>query len=164
MSSRSNCNLKVLEWKYWGQKCNRSSVCQNEFVVFPFKGARSLKQTLNDVSNKYESVFFIHWPPTNFHINRGDFLLKIRGGTWTRSGSMRWSMDPGTCFLYMRVPWEAWSTLKSPLFRFVSVSDESARLRSFTAKRTTKHESSPANLALHVKFPKHHRNRNSWTV
>ena len=34
---------------------------------------------------KYESVFFIPWPPVNFHINRGDFLLKIRGGPW-------WSM------------------------------------------------------------------------
>ena len=75
-------------------------------------GALSHKQTLKDVSNKYESVFFIHGPPANFHINRGDFLLKIRGGTWTRSGSMGWSMDPGTCFVYMRVPWEAWSALK----------------------------------------------------
>ena len=37
--------------------------------------------------NKYESVFFIPRPPVNFHINRGDFLLKIRGGPWT------WSMD-----------------------------------------------------------------------
>ena len=27
----------------------------------------------------------------NFHRNRGDFLLKIRGGPWTRS--MGWSMD-----------------------------------------------------------------------
>ena len=26
---------------------------------------------------KYESVFFIPWPRVNFHINRGDFLLKI---------------------------------------------------------------------------------------
>ena len=31
---------------------------------------------------KFESVFFIPWPPVNFHINRGDFLLKIRGGPW----------------------------------------------------------------------------------
>ena len=37
---------------------------------------------------KYESVFFIPWPPVNFYLNRGDFLLKIRGGPWTRS------MDP----------------------------------------------------------------------
>ena len=45
-----------------------------------------------DVSNKYESVFlFIPWPPVKFNINRGDFLLKIRGGPWT--GSMGWSMD-----------------------------------------------------------------------
>ena len=29
---------------------------------------------------KYESVFFISCPPVNFHINRGDFLLKIKGG------------------------------------------------------------------------------------
>ena len=34
---------------------------------------------------KYESVFFIPWPQVNFHINRGDFLLKIRGRPWTRS-------------------------------------------------------------------------------
>ena len=41
------------------------------------------RQTLKDVSNKYESVFlFIPWPPVNFHINKGDFLLKIRGGPW----------------------------------------------------------------------------------
>ena len=41
------------------------------------------RQTLKDVSNKYESVFlFIPWPVVNFHINRGDFLLKIRGGLW----------------------------------------------------------------------------------
>ena len=40
---------------------------------------------------KYESVFFIPWPVVNFHRNRGDFLLKIRGGPWTRS--MGWSMD-----------------------------------------------------------------------
>ena len=32
---------------------------------------------------KYESVFFIPWPPLNFHLNRGDVLLKIRGGPWT---------------------------------------------------------------------------------
>ena len=45
---------------------------------------------------KYESVFFIPWPPVNFHLNRGDFLLKIRGGPWT------WSMDPGPCFVYVQ--------------------------------------------------------------
>ena len=40
---------------------------------------------------KYESVFFIPWPPVNFHIERGNSLLKIRGGPWT--WSMGWSMD-----------------------------------------------------------------------
>ena len=30
------------------------------------------------------------WPSVNFHINRGDFLLIIRGGPWTRS--MGWSI------------------------------------------------------------------------
>ena len=37
----------------------------------------------------------------NFHINRGDFLLKIRGGPgpWTRS--MGWSMHLGPCFVYV---------------------------------------------------------------
>ena len=34
-------------------------------------------QILKDVSNKYESVFFIPCPTVNFHINRGDFLFKI---------------------------------------------------------------------------------------
>ena len=43
------------------------------------------KQTLKDVSNKYESIFFIPRPLVNFHINRGDFLLKIRDGPWTGS-------------------------------------------------------------------------------
>ena len=57
------------------------------------------RQTLRDVSYKYKSVFFIRWPPVNFHINRGDFLLKIRGGPGT--GSMGWSMDPGPCFVYV---------------------------------------------------------------
>ena len=38
-------------------------------------------------------------PPTNFHINRGDFLLKIRCGPWTRS--MGCSMDPGPRFVYV---------------------------------------------------------------
>ena len=54
------------------------------------------RQTLKDVSNKYESVFlFIPWPPVNFHLNRGDFLLKIRGGPWGGpwTGSTGWSMD-----------------------------------------------------------------------
>ena len=36
--SRSNCNLELVESKDWGQKCTRSSVSQNEFVVFPFMG------------------------------------------------------------------------------------------------------------------------------
>ena len=77
-----------------------------------------MRQTVKDVSNKYESLFFIPWPPVNFNINRGDFLLKIRfgpwggpwtgvhgsgswGGPWTRS--MGWSMDPGPCFVYVRI-------------------------------------------------------------
>ena len=55
-----------------------------------------------------ESVFFIPWPPVNFHINRGDLLLKIRVGPWTWSKwwsnwtrCMGWSMDPGTCLVYV---------------------------------------------------------------
>ena len=59
------------------------------------------RQTLNDVSNKYEFVFFIilNSGKFSYKISRADFLLKIRGGLWT--GSMWWSMDPGPCFLYV---------------------------------------------------------------
>ena len=62
----------------------------------------------------------------NFHVNRGDFLLKIRGGPWGGpwTGSMDrvhgvvhgpgpsggpwtrsigWSMDPGPCFVYVLI-------------------------------------------------------------
>ena len=50
-------------------------------------------------------MFFIPWPLVNFHINRGDFLLKIRGGPWGGpwTGSMGWSMDPGPCFVYVPI-------------------------------------------------------------
>ena len=68
-------------------------------------GRHITRKTLKDVSNTYESVFsFIPSPPVNFHINRGDFLLKIRGGPWgdPRTGSMGWCMDPGLCFVYIR--------------------------------------------------------------
>ena len=51
--------------------------------------------------NKYESVFFIPWTPVNFHINRGDFLLKIRGGPGPLTRSMGWSMNLGPCFVYV---------------------------------------------------------------
>ena len=57
------------------------------------------RQILKDVSYKYESVFFIRWPPVNFHINRGDFLLKIRGGPWT------WSMDQVHGVVHGPCPW-----------------------------------------------------------
>ena len=53
------------------------------------------KQTLKDVSNKYESIFFIPRPLVNFHINRGDFLLKIRGGPWTGSKHRVHGVVPG---------------------------------------------------------------------
>ena len=42
---RNSFNGAVSVWKCWnenmGQKCTRFSVSQNEFVVFPFMGARS---------------------------------------------------------------------------------------------------------------------------
>ena len=42
-----------------------------------------LSDELEKIQRRALRMFFIPWPPVNFHINRGDFLLKIRGGPWT---------------------------------------------------------------------------------
>ena len=62
---------------------DRTTLCKTKsFYLSIPKQPANTRQTLKDVSNRYESVFFKPWPPVNFHINRGDFLLKIRGGPW----------------------------------------------------------------------------------
>ena len=50
--------------------------------AFDSKQPAITTQTLKDVSNKYESVFFTPFSPVNFHINRGEFLLETRGSPW----------------------------------------------------------------------------------
>ena len=68
---RQNINL----CQYW-----LSQITFYGGAVIP-KQPAIMRQALKDEGNKYESVFlFIPWPPINFHINRGDFLLKISGG------------------------------------------------------------------------------------
>ena len=59
------------------------------------------------VSNKYESVFFIPWPQINCHINRGDFLLKIRGGPFHGPGPWGGPWTP-VHVLYMSISSPTW--------------------------------------------------------
>ena len=87
--------------------CNPTTPCKTKsFYLSIPKQPANTRQTLRQ--------FFKPWPPVNFHINRGDFLLKIRGCPWGGRvhgpgpwggpwiGFMGWSMDPGPCFVYVR--------------------------------------------------------------
>ena len=70
IESRNALDLMYLKTRWWSS---------HSWGVIPKQPAIT-RQTLKDISNKYGSVFFILQPLVNFHINRGDFLLKIRGG------------------------------------------------------------------------------------
>ena len=96
---------RFVQYENWIHSCspikftswNENIVGRNALDLLHFnlsiygKQAAITGQTLKDVSNKYESVFlFISWPPVNFNINRGDFLLKIRGGPWGPPPPTHW--------------------------------------------------------------------------
>ena len=97
--------IKILGVEIHQIFCNSKQVCGLPIYggAIP-KQPTFARQTLNDVSYKYESVIFIPWPPVNFqfYINWGNILLKIRGGPWT--GSMGWSMDPRSMFCIRPAP------------------------------------------------------------
>ena len=98
--------VRIAIWNCWnenvgGQKCTRSFASQNEFVVFNLWG-RDPKATRYYETNAQGHKQWMHvivcvfpmipWPLVNSHINRGDFLLKIRGGPWGGpwTGPMDW--------------------------------------------------------------------------
>ena len=114
---RMSSNLKVLEWRYWGRNTLdplylKTSLWSSHLWRHDPKAMQPAftRQILKDVSYKYETVFFIRWPLVNFHINRGDFLLKIRGGPWSMD-RVHWPAGP--CFVYMYVHFEGTSLRSS---------------------------------------------------
>ena len=74
---------------------------QSSVHIEVFEGGFVAVQIVANYNNEY--VFFIPRPPVNFHINRGDFLLRIRGGPW--DGPWTGSMDRVHGVVHGPGPW-----------------------------------------------------------